>query len=85
MDEQLCESQFSIVGKRRDEQLSKAELLLVRPEHVGFTLTILGHGLNSSSDAGELACSIVASVCGALTATHLKKDCTEWLVNSTET
>ncbi|CAK9061430.1 unnamed protein product, partial [Durusdinium trenchii] len=59
-----------------------AELLLVRPEHVGFTLTILGHGLNSSSDAGELACSIVASVCGALTATHLKKDCTEWLVNS---
>ena len=31
MDEQLCESQFSIVGKRRDEQLSKAELLLVRP------------------------------------------------------
>eukprot|EP00435_Cladocopium_sp_Y103_P071482 s726_g37.t1 len=59
-----------------------AELLLLRPEHIEFTLTILGHGLQSVSDAGEFACSILAGVCSALAGTPLKKDCTEWLVNS---
>ena len=58
-----------------------------------------GHGLQSVSDAGEFACSILAGVtwlirptklrpaltakvCSALAGTPLKKDCTEWLVNS---
>jgi len=59
-----------------------AELLLLRPEHVEFTLTILSHGLQSVSDTGEFACSILAGVCAALAGTALKKSCTEWLVNS---
>ncbi|CAE7714449.1 SmE [Symbiodinium pilosum] len=59
-----------------------AELLLLRPEHIPFTLTVLGHGLQAQSDAGESACVILAGVCAALSGTHLRKACAEWLINS---
>jgi len=59
-----------------------AELLLLRPEHTPFTLTVLGHGLQSQSDAGEAACVILAGVCAALAGTHLRKVCADWLINS---